>query len=360
MIKKVSICVLFYNQEKFVEKTLKSLLNQDYSDYEILIRDDCSSDSTQKIIKRFLNKNEYKINIKVDYGNENIGIIKSLNKLLDMCSGELILLCGGDDISVNNRVSRSIELINKYKVDMIACDARIIDQDENLLLESFYIRNENEINRIKNDEICKFKEVEQNVFLNKKISESHIGSYCLGGFGIAFNKGILDYYNGFFPENISYEDRFITFLASINNGFIWLIEPLVYYRRTQNNVSMPKANNIEQIKNNMCKLIAMETEVCKEQSIYLEKNCLKNKEYDKEAIIQYLRFEENRNKLLIKSIDKYKFLNETRLELLIKLIKNPKATTGKKIKSVILFFIPIIATSFIKKKYIKRKKFFMN
>lgn len=361
--KKVSICVLFYNQEKFVERTLNSLLKQDYKEYEIIIRDDCSNDSTQQVIKNFLDNNEFynnNIDIKVDYGNKNLGIIKSLNKTLAMCTGEIIVLCGGDDISMKDRLSKSVKFITKYDVDMVACDAKVIDENDNILLESFYLRNKYEIDRIRNDKFFRFKEIDKNIFLNKRINNKYIGTYCLGGFGITFNRRILSYYNGYFPENIDYEDRFITFLSSINKGFIWILQPLVYYRRTQINVSMPKAENIKQIKKQMIKLISMETKVCKEQCNYLNKVRLLNDNYDKDTIIQCLEFEENRNKLIIRSLGEVSNIKEKRLKLLKKLIKNNQSNKKKKIKSFILFLFPITATYLIKKQYIKRKEFFMN
>ena len=74
---KVSIILPIYNSEKFLEKTLNSILNQTYTNWELIIIDDCSTDNSQKIIDKM--KNEKFIVIK---NEKNIGPGLGRNKAL--------------------------------------------------------------------------------------------------------------------------------------------------------------------------------------------------------------------------------------------------------------------------------------
>ena len=53
MNKKISVLMSVYNSEKTIEESINSVLNQTFSDFEFLINDDCSTDSTLEIIKKF-------------------------------------------------------------------------------------------------------------------------------------------------------------------------------------------------------------------------------------------------------------------------------------------------------------------
>ena len=53
----ISILITNYNKEKFIRNSIKSILNQNYKNYEIILFDDCSSDNSLKLINSFKNKN---------------------------------------------------------------------------------------------------------------------------------------------------------------------------------------------------------------------------------------------------------------------------------------------------------------
>jgi glycosyltransferase involved in cell wall biosynthesis len=92
---KLSVIILCYNFEKYIEQCLLSVLSQKTEfDFEILIRDDFSSDKSSSIIKRIAFWNP---NIKFIEGTENIGFAKSYKQLLDLSQGEYIAYTDGDD-----------------------------------------------------------------------------------------------------------------------------------------------------------------------------------------------------------------------------------------------------------------------
>ena len=88
-----SILIPTYNGESVIAKTLKSVLYQDYKNYEIIINDDSSSDKTVQIIRSFKDKR-----IKLYLNKNNLGYPGNLNKCLDRATGDIIYLLGQDDI----------------------------------------------------------------------------------------------------------------------------------------------------------------------------------------------------------------------------------------------------------------------
>ena len=96
-----------YNNENTIKQSLDSILNQTYKNIEILVIDDFSTDTTFEILKDYSLKFK---NLKIFQNNENIGLTRSLNKLINLSSGFYIARQDADDISKNNR----LEYQHKY------------------------------------------------------------------------------------------------------------------------------------------------------------------------------------------------------------------------------------------------------
>lgn len=106
---KIQILLSTYNGEKYLAQQLDSLLNQDYSDFNILIRDDGSSDSTCDILSDYQSKCA---NINVVFA-KNIGVTGSYFELLSSASADFYALCDQDDIWLPNKLSRGVSVISK-------------------------------------------------------------------------------------------------------------------------------------------------------------------------------------------------------------------------------------------------------
>lgn len=103
----IQILLSTYNGEKYLTQQLDSLLGQDYPGFNILIRDDGSSDETCKILAAYQTKHP---NIKVTYG-ENIGVTKSYFELVKSADGDFYALCDQDDIWLPSKLSRAVSKI---------------------------------------------------------------------------------------------------------------------------------------------------------------------------------------------------------------------------------------------------------
>jgi glycosyltransferase involved in cell wall biosynthesis len=219
----VSVLVPSYNHEKYIIECISSILKQNYSNYELLIRDDASSDETPSLLKHFLStyENIKSIKIIVEYGKENIEVISSLNYLIKRSSGEIIILCASDDVFLPGRINRAVELHTQYpNYGLVAMNGKVIDENGELKKDSFYT------NKSKN-----------NLFFFKDLTYKQIIEIGLGGFGMSFKKDLLKVINYQLPDSLLFEDGYLSFLAAIQNGIILEYNPFILYRRTTNSIS---------------------------------------------------------------------------------------------------------------------------
>ena len=113
----VSICCFTYNQESYISQTIESFLEQKTNfPYEILIHDDCSTDGTIDILKKY--EKEYPDLIKVYYEKENQfskgNDKKVFTDLFKKSNGKYIAICEGDDYWCNeNKLQKQYELMEK-------------------------------------------------------------------------------------------------------------------------------------------------------------------------------------------------------------------------------------------------------
>lgn len=103
-----TIVTISYNSEKWITQAVDSVLNSDFSDFEYLVIDDCSSDTTlQKLF-------QYRNNISLISNKINIGEYQNRNKALFYAQGKYILYVDADDILFPNTLSKLYSITKKY------------------------------------------------------------------------------------------------------------------------------------------------------------------------------------------------------------------------------------------------------
>lgn len=114
----VSIVLPCYNAEKYLRYSLDSILSQDYKNLEILCINDGSSDSTLEILNFYKCSDE---RIVIINNEENIGLIRSLNKALKLVKGEYFARMDADDYSTPDRISKQMKLIESMpEIDLVS------------------------------------------------------------------------------------------------------------------------------------------------------------------------------------------------------------------------------------------------
>lgn len=106
---KVSVVITSYNYDKYIKDAIESILNQSYSDFELVIIDDCSTDNSVKIIKQFEDER-----IKFIQNEENLGLKSSIQKAISYCSGEWIAFLESDDLWLPDTLEKRLACAEKY------------------------------------------------------------------------------------------------------------------------------------------------------------------------------------------------------------------------------------------------------
>ena len=202
----VSVLMSVRNGENTVEKSVHSILNQSYDNFEFLIVDDCSTDSTPTKLK-ILKKYDSRISIYTN--SENIGLTKSLNKLIKNAKGELIARQDADDYSNPERIYTQVQYLFKNNLDAITSRALIIGSNKKIPGLSYYIPIKLMI---------KFK----NPFVH--------GSLMI-------HKQVLDDI-GLYDENFYFSQDYKLYLDLLSKGYsIKSINKTLYNLNTLNNIS---------------------------------------------------------------------------------------------------------------------------
>lgn len=112
---RVSIIVPVYNAEKYLAKCLGSLIAQTYANFEVLVVDDGSIDSSPKIIKEFAQKDSRIIAIT----QENEGVASARNKALSYATGDYYTFVDSDDYVKTDYLSRLVTEAENYNSDLV-------------------------------------------------------------------------------------------------------------------------------------------------------------------------------------------------------------------------------------------------
>lgn len=106
---KVSVIITSYNYEQYIKDAIESVLNQTYSDFELVIIDDCSTDNSANIIKQFNDER-----IKFIQNEQNLGLKNSMQKAISYCSGKWIAFLESDDLWACNTLEKRLACAEKY------------------------------------------------------------------------------------------------------------------------------------------------------------------------------------------------------------------------------------------------------
>ena len=120
----VSIVIPIYNGELFIEDTINSVLNQTYTDWELFIINDGSTDKSKDIIKPFLQDK------RINYiYQENQGVSVARNNGLSKCKGDFIALLDADDVWLPNNLEKRVAFFkNHTDIDWIFGNIELINQ----------------------------------------------------------------------------------------------------------------------------------------------------------------------------------------------------------------------------------------
>ena len=194
-----------YNHQDYLNDSIKSILNQTYKNWELIIIDNGSTDLSKKYISKFKNKKIKKIFLK-----KNIGRTNCLNFGLKFCKGQYVAILDSDDIATSNRL--------KVQINYLSNDKNIY-----LIGSDHYLINDNKI--ILKKKIKKKDMNSRNLIFNNFIAHS----------SIMFKKKLI-YKIGKYPKAYKYAQDYAFYLKVLKKYKIKIIKnKLVYIRQNHKN-----------------------------------------------------------------------------------------------------------------------------
>lgn len=193
----VSLVVITYNSASFILETLESAKTQTYLNLELIISDDCSSDNTFEICKKWKIENKRRFNsINLVKTAKNSGIAANCNNGLKLSRGEWIKIIAGDDCLKANCIELFIDYIKKDSLSVINALHSKMDIYQNSFSDINYLQTTNPLKYLFADERLK---------ANHQYSLLLRDVYYVGAPSTFYRRGFLNQINGF-DEGLPYED----------------------------------------------------------------------------------------------------------------------------------------------------------
>ena len=231
---KVSIILPSYNHRPFLKERLKSIVNQTFKDWKLIIIDDCSSDGSIEVLKDFKEKYIDKIEeFIVNKKNSGSGY-KSWEKGIEIAKSKYIWIAETDDYSDSFFLENLVEsLDNNINTSLCFCTSVYVDNKKNILYTSE--------KRTKDLEVPKNKI--KNINSDRFIDKIPFNTYITNGSSVVFRNPKNKLPKELFSSK-QLSDLFLwTYLLKNNSEFVFVNKPLNYFRRHEGATTLNNTRN---------------------------------------------------------------------------------------------------------------------
>lgn len=206
---KVSVIIPTYNRGAFLKRAVKSVLNQTFQDFELIIIDDGSTDNTKEVVNSFSDNR-----IKYIYQENSGGAARPKNTGIKIAQGEYIAILDSDDEWLPDKIKKQIDLFEKYsssKLGIVGCNIFIIN----------------------NGKKKKYRIPKYNNVFEQMLVTDNMGT----GSAMVYKKEVFDRM-GLFDENLrSGQDREMRIRLAQEYHFAFIDDYLINYYVGHNNIS---------------------------------------------------------------------------------------------------------------------------
>ncbi|EGD32857.1 glycosyltransferase family 2 protein [Streptococcus sanguinis] len=214
---KVTILLSTYNGEQFLAEQIKSIQEQTYKGWQLLIRDDGSTDGTRAVIEDFCRKDD-RIAF-INRGNpQNLGVIQSFHSLLQYQDSDFYLFSDQDDVWLPDKIAMQLAEADKYDSSqplLVYTDLKVVDQELQVVHESM-IRTQSD---------------HANTELVQELTENTV----TGGVSM-INRALAQLWTGKEEHELLMHDWYLGLLAAAFGNLVYIDKPGELYRQHSNNV----------------------------------------------------------------------------------------------------------------------------
>lgn len=220
---KVSVIIPCYNVEEYIDECLTSVINQDYTNIEIICIDDCSTDNTFSKLLEYQKKDNRIILIKNDH---NKGLSETRNVGINSSSGEYMWFIDSDDYIISNSISELVKIATSMKLECIL----------------FKMKKQIECNRNVSNELEQFNIEEGKVYSGKDIFcefyEQQL--YYIEACRYFWNSNFIKSNHLTFYSGLINEDSYFSFFALMKVDRITFFNREMYVYRIRNGSIMDR------------------------------------------------------------------------------------------------------------------------
>ena len=221
----ITFAMFAYNHERFIAEAVRGALSQTYSPLEILISDDCSTDRTFELIEAEVAGYAGPHIIRLNRNDPNLGFGPSINRVMELSSGDLIVAASADDVSLPDRVERLYQTYvdSNGKALSIFSNAVVIDENGN--------RKGSYLSPID----------------TRSLSVSHMATHLGGVLGAThiWHKRVFEVFGPLIAKRSVAEDVIISFRSALLGEVIFIDEALVLYRLHANNAQFGSPDDVK-------------------------------------------------------------------------------------------------------------------
>lgn len=215
-MERVDILLATYNGENYLVEQLESILSQSYSNFRLLISDDCSTDGTRKILEEYKEKDN---RIQLFFQGNNLGVIKNFEYLLKKVESKYYMLSDQDDIWKNNKIERTVEKLENSESDLVYTDLEVVDENLNVTYKSYW----------------KLKGIYSKVKKYNNFESLYLNNFITGCTIISKKEFIDDILPLPNTSKFVLHDYWIALIISQKGKITYIEEPLIKYRQHKNN-----------------------------------------------------------------------------------------------------------------------------
>jgi glycosyltransferase involved in cell wall biosynthesis len=202
-----------FNGRRFLGAQLESIASQDRSPDELVVCDDGSSDGCDEIVRQFSRRVPFPVRLVIN--EKNLGTVKNFEKAIYLCQGAIVALADQDDVWYRHKLARiESAFLGSSASAAVFSDADLIDGDSKLLGVCLW-------------DTLSFSLAEQRKFATGHALTILTKHHMVTGAAMAFRRKFFDVLAPFHD----FHDRWIAFLLAACGPFVPISEPLMQYRR---------------------------------------------------------------------------------------------------------------------------------
>lgn len=132
----VSVIMPAYNMAAFIEEAIASVQSQSISDWELIVIDDCSRDSTREIVGAMAQKDP---RIRFLCNEENMGVAKTRNRGMELFRGKYVAFLDSDDYWMPNMLEEMVRRAEETGADIVYCSYKLVDEQGKKVCNDFLV-----------------------------------------------------------------------------------------------------------------------------------------------------------------------------------------------------------------------------